>query len=168
MKKIISTLCVLALAFFAVSCGDSSSQSDYVAFRLTSPTDVTTDYGFTAGFTDTGFDQIPAAVHMTGGIRLFIYASDAPRTCESGNFIIFDVDGMTPDTYPAIYFRAMVPDIGASGRAYTISVTFTEIGDVGGRVSGTFSGTINFVTDTYNIEGSFEVKRYADDSLPCG
>jgi hypothetical protein len=191
MKKCFFLSLYLVCALVLISgCGSSSSSSDDIISVTLN--EVTTD--FTAGPTDTGFDGTAVAALMTGtpdwiwmvGMK-DAGSYDEWSTAVDGieiDFVTTAFPGTSNSTTYVDLYWLMIDGVEYTPFSDTsFSLTVDSIGDVGGRIKGTFTATVieaepigkrsvsgsAFISvPTIDITGTFNVKRYADDSFSYG
>jgi hypothetical protein len=153
---------LVPLFCFAASC-DSEGSSYYIRFTLDG-----TAYDFTKGTTD-----IEAAAFgniLTQGPWVFMGGTSEEVSSEEepDNGIMILINGTTADTYSLdptdeeTMFMVIVNGVGYNQESGSVIVT--AVGEVGGAIEGTFSGTVEGAETSVSLtDGSFRVKRITDD-----
>jgi hypothetical protein len=172
LKKIFVVIVLLlagSLFYIASNC-DGDGETYFIYAKLDG-----TVYDWTLGTTDIEPNAlgtyITPADSDPGGVYLFATPETTDSSTEPANYAWFSI--VFNSTPPAIYNT--IPD--DFDEAYyminntewdfiDITLEITEYGDVGGVIAGTFSGTVTDGSDTMDVtEGSFSVKRVADDTF---
>ncbi|HOO72942.1 MAG TPA: hypothetical protein PK926_14390 [Spirochaetota bacterium] len=165
LQFIVMILLASLLSFCACDDGsDEKSENYYVKVTMDG-----TEYTFTRGLSDAGDENVAFGnSYNSGASTVIIGTEDGPaqEDIEVGDYLYMRVDGATAAIFTEPYISLYIDseswkDSGTSG-SY---VTFTEYGEVGGVISGTFNGTVTHDSDTQSVSGSFRLKRIEDDTV---
>jgi hypothetical protein len=173
LKKIFVIIVLLlagSLFYIASSCDSGGGGESYYIYAKIDGT----VYDWKLGTTD--IEPGAFGTYVTpgeGGPAVIILAT--PETIDSSegepdNYAFFSIvlTSAPPaiyDTIPDDFDEAFYKINGTYWDFTDITLEITEYGEVGGVIAGTFSGTIDDSSTTMDVtEGSFNVKRIADDT----
>ena len=168
MKHLKFIIMILLASFLAFSACDDDSDDNQEGYYVKVAMDGT-EYTFTRGLSDVGDENLPLGNRYDSKTQtLFLGTEGGPAQAdiEDGDYLYMRVDGATAAIFSEPHISLYLDseswkDSGTAG-SY---VTFTEYGEVGGVISGTFNGTVTHDSDTQAVSGSFRLKRIEDDTV---
>ena len=166
MKRLglISVIVIPLILFgFFMSCDNADGLTGYYIYALLDDTVYEWRLGLT-NIEDDAFGSLDIAT--TDRTALFATPDVETGDTESNNHVWIEFEGTTTGTYSISDMDGSAYTINGVGWIFTdITLVVTTFEDVGGVITGTFSGIVaNGITNTMTVEnGKFNVIRLPDD-----